>query len=1029
MTALMLYLSASAFAHTTMFTSRPSLSPDGSEIFFSHTGDIYKVSSSGGLALKVVSMGGNESHPKISPDGKYIAFSSDEQGNSNVYIVPVKGGEIKQLTFNDASDVPVSWSPDSKVIYIESNRYNTISTYGVSVDFSSSSYSATPFRLFSHYFNTIANLVQNPVTGEFYFNESSESFRFATRKGYKGDHNPDIKSWNPLSNEYKELTNYRGRDIWPMVDKDGTLYYVSDQENGEANIVRFEDRKDLTSFDESLQYPSISYDGSKIVFIKGYKINILDIKSGEVTVPQIDIANNTIANSISLPLGRAQAFSVSPDGKKLAFSFRGLLFVSDAKGNFVREMPTPKNERVEEVLWGSDSKSIYYTRTNGGWLGIYSIVADSPVERALFTPESSVKSLTASAKRDKIAFINGGKALMLLDLISGKAEQLASHEFWAFQNYRITFSFDDKFITYTAVNLFERDVYLYDIKEKKSVNITNSANFENDPIFSPDGRYLYLLSNRISSSFPRGANTQLYRVSLDRYPAPSERYEFEKLFGAKGAKRDSSVVLPAKNLHRRYESVVTRGEQNYPFIISNVGRTFLFFNSNHEGEWGLYVQEIKEWDMKPAQRVKGLGSVTAHSTGSKELFVTDRESMFRIDPATASAVKVEPKLSFEKSIKDEFHQMFFEVWASLEQNFYDQAFHGVDWRAKRDYYASFLPFVITRDDLRTLINDMLNELNSSHMGFSTFGRDEEVKARYSTAATGLIFSDNSPYVLEKIVAGSRADFVGNPLKVGDELIAVNGVNVDKRANREYYFTFAAVPKELSLRFSREGNYFDINLHTFSGSELRSLLYSEWEDMNRSFVSLSTNDRVAYIHMRDMSPQALERFIIEMNTDAVHKDALILDLRFNNGGNVHREVIDFLNQREHFRWSHRDNPRISHPNVVPANKPLVVLINERSLSDAEVTSNGIKAFSMAKLIGTETYRWIIFTSGARLVDGSSVRLPAWGCYTLDGKNLEFEGVSPDIYIRNTFKDRLESKDPQLDRAIQEILKELLPLRAN
>ncbi|MDZ4059023.1 MAG: hypothetical protein U1D64_03165, partial [Bacteroidales bacterium] len=149
--SLLLFISASSFAQQTMFASRPTLTPDGSEIYFSHGGDIYKVSSSGGLALKVISMGGNESHPKISPDGKYLAFSSNVQGNNNVYIVPVAGGEIKQLTFHDASDVPVSWRGDSKVIYFESNRYNTISTYGLSVDFSSSSYSGTPVRIFSHY--------------------------------------------------------------------------------------------------------------------------------------------------------------------------------------------------------------------------------------------------------------------------------------------------------------------------------------------------------------------------------------------------------------------------------------------------------------------------------------------------------------------------------------------------------------------------------------------------------------------------------------------------------------------------------------------------------------------------------------------------------------------------------------------------------------------------------------------------------------------------------------------------------------
>ena len=1014
----MLLICAATYANGVVFASRPSLSPNGETIYFSYCGDIYSVPTSGGVALKVVTMGGNETSPKISPDGKYLAFSSNDQGNNNVYIVPVAGGEIKQLTFHDASDVPVGWCPQSKNIYFESNRYNTISTYSVSVE------GGTPVRLFSHYFNTIANLTQNPVTGEFYFNESSESYRFATRKGYRGDHNPDIKSWNPSTKEYKELTSYRGKDIWPMVDARGNLYYVSDEKNGEANIVRHSDNKYLTSFKESIQYPSICFDGTKIVFIKGYKINVLDIQTGKTFLPSIELADNRIANKSSIPLGRPQSYSPSPDGKKLAFSFRGLLFVSDIKGSFIKQLPTPQTERVDEVLWSSDSKSLYYTRTNGGWTGIYTQKADLSLgESAVYTPESSIRSLTPSAKSDKIAFLSGGKSLMLLDLPTNKVTELSKHEFWAFQSYGLSFSHDGKYLTYTAVNLFERDVFVYDFVAAKSINITNSANFENDPIFSPDGKNLYLLSNRLNSAFPRGAATQLYKVALDKVAAPFEADEYDKLFGAKGAKRDSSVVLLLENIQRRYLSVVGRGEQNSPFILSRGEKSYLLFNSNHEGDWGCYVQELKEWDQKPPQKLKGVGSVSSFRSTAKELFAMDRESLYKIDPAGAAATKVDLKFTFEKSNMDEYRQMFFEVWASLEQNFYDVKYHGVDWRAKRDYYLTFLPYVNSRDNLRTLLNDMLNELNSSHMGFSSAGKEEETLTRYVTAATGLIFSNEQPYTLERVVAGSRADYSGNPLIGGDRLVAVNGVRVNERVSREFYFTSATLPKEMILKFARAGVEFDVKLHTIGSGDLRSLLYSEWEDWNRAKVTSMSKGKIAYVHMRDMSPESLERFIIEMNTDAVHKEALILDLRFNNGGNVHREVIDFLNQREHYRWSHRDNPKVSHPNVIPANRPLVVLINERSLSDAEVTSNGIKALKMAKLIGTETYRWIIFTSGARLVDGSSVRLPAWGCYTLEGKDLEFEGVAPDIYIRNTFKDRLESKDPQLEKAIEELLKEL------
>ncbi len=176
-------------------------------------------------------------------------------------------------------------------------------------------------------------------------------------------------------------------------------------------------------------------------------------------------------------------------------------------------------------------------------------------------------------------------------------------------------------------------------------------------------------------------------------------------------------------------------------------------------------------------------------------------------------------------------------------------------------------------------------------------------------------------------------------------------------------------------------------------------------------------------MRNMGQGELTKFYIDMNTEAYHRDGLILDLRYNTGGNVHDDVLRFLSQRPYLQWKYREGAFTVQPNFTPAAKPIVMLVNEQSLSDAEMTATGFKELKLGKLIGTETYRWIIFTSGKSLVDGSFYRLPAWGCYTLDGKNIEKEGVKPDIFVETNFKDRVENRDPQLDKAIDEILKDL------
>ncbi|MDX9928833.1 MAG: S41 family peptidase, partial [Bacteroidales bacterium] len=261
------------------------------------------------------------------------------------------------------------------------------------------------------------------------------------------------------------------------------------------------------------------------------------------------------------------------------------------------------------------------------------------------------------------------------------------------------------------------------------------------------------------------------------------------------------------------------------------------------------------------------------------------------------------------------------------------------------------------------------------------------------------------------------------VKNGDVLIAVNGKMVDKTVSRDYYFTFASMPPELALTFDRKGTRIETRLRPVGYSAINSLLYDEWIDFNQKYVDKLSGNKIAYVYIKNMSEGSLNSFLIEMTSEAVDRDALIIDLRYNTGGNIHDDLINFLSQKPYLEWKFRDGKISPQPNFAPAGKPMAVLVNEQSLSDAEMTTAGLKALNLGTVIGTETYRWIIFTSSKSLVDGSSCRLPAWGCYTLDGKNLEFEGVKPDIYVKTGFKEKVTNKDPQLDKAIEVLLKEI------
>jgi C-terminal processing protease CtpA/Prc len=227
--------------------------------------------------------------------------------------------------------------------------------------------------------------------------------------------------------------------------------------------------------------------------------------------------------------------------------------------------------------------------------------------------------------------------------------------------------------------------------------------------------------------------------------------------------------------------------------------------------------------------------------------------------------------------------------------------------------------------------------------------------------------------------------------------------------------------EMRLEFSRKGQPITVSVHP-----MRSLvnnLYDEWIATNQKRVDEKGKGRIAYTCMKNMGTGELESFIIDMTKDFYHKDALILDLRYNTGGNVHDEVLRFLEQRSYMQWKYREGKLSRQGNFTPSDKPIVLLINEQSLSDAEVTSQGFKALKLGTIVGNDTYHWIIFTSGTGLVDGSFVRLPSWGCYTLEGKDLEATGVQPDIKVVNTFEDKINGRDPQLDKAIEEALRQL------
>lgn len=1022
---------------TAYFLSTPCLTPDGQTVIFSFEGDLWTASVKDKQATRLTAMQGYESNPRVSPDGKWIAFTGRQYGNADVFVVPVSGGEVKQITWHSSNDEVTSWSWDSKYIYFNSGRMGQVAGFKVSAD------GGTPVRVFGNYFFQYDhNLVEHPSSGELFFNDTWESSNQVQRKRYKGPFNPDIQSYNLKTKQYKKYTDWEGKDFATTIDKNGNIYFISDEANGEYNLYTIDNgrKKALTRFSSSIKTPVVNANGGKIVFEKDYQLWLYDVKSDKET--KLDIAiirNNILPQEKDFDVkSNITAFDVSPDGKKLAFVSRGEVFVSDIEGKFIKMINRGSAERAREIKWMSDNKTLLFNQTLEGYTNWYTIAADGTgALKQLTGDKMNNRAISFNKKRDKAVYLSGRGEVRVMDLKTLQSKTVAKDEIWGFQYSDPGFSPNDEYVLFTAMRNFEQDIFIHNLKENKTINITNTGVTESDPFWSGDGKYIFFTSQRLKPSYPFGmANAKVYRMPLDKLDEPFRIDKFNELF--KEEKKDTSkkvtaaansdskpITIDLDRIMERLEQVSPSfGAQFLQYVYQKGEKTSVLYTSNHgEGRNALWKTVIEPFEQNKTEKIAGTDlSFNFNVTEvNDKLYVLLNGNINKLNLDANKVDLINIGYTFRRNLSEEFSQMFEEAWAQMEENYYDENFHGLNWKKTKDYYQRFIPYLNNRADLRILLNDMLGELNSSHQGFSSFGSDETITLSNRTMETGIIFEDTDPYKVKYVVKRSAAEKKSIDIRTGDILVKVNDEAADKGKDRNYYFTKPSLDNELELTFDRAGQLITVKIHP--QSSIFTNLYDEWIDNNQKRVDEKGKGRIAYGYMKNMGQSELEQFIIDMTQELNNKDALIFDLRYNTGGNVHDEVLKFLSQKTYLQWKYREGKLSPQSNFAPADKPIILLINEQSLSDAEMTSQGFKALKLGTIIGNGTYRWIIFTSGVGLVDGSFARMPGWGCYSLDGKDLEMNGVQPDIPVINSFDDKLNGRDPQLDRAIEEILKKL------
>jgi tricorn protease len=658
-------------AQEAYFLSDPSLSPDAETVIYAYDGDLWKVASNGGIAVRLSAMDGKESLPRISPDGQWLAFTSSQFGNKDVYVMSLNGGVIKQLTFHDAADDVDSWSWDSETIYFTSSRNNRYSGYQVSKN------GGTPKALFSNYFNTTHNIAAHPKTEEIFFNESWES-RITNRKRYKGAYNPNIKSYNPSTKAYKEYTDYEGKDMWATLDQNGQLYFVSDENTGEYNLFTFNNttKTPLTNFKTSIGRPQASANGKAVVFEKDYQLYLYDVASKTTKKVAIHMPlNNTLNQNQDFKVAdNITNFDVSPDGKKIAFVSRGTLFVSDSKGKFTKPIDTKTGERVLEAKWLKDNITLLFTRTHKGYTNIFSIAAAGGTAEKQHTNElRNNVNIQLDTAQTKAVYISGRDELRLLDLKTFKSDVLVTDEFWALYAPQPRFSPDGTHIAYNAYRNFEHDIFIIRLADKKITNLTQTGVTESEPVWSPDGKYLYFSSNLVKPSYPYGyPDAQIYKMPLDKYDDPYQSEKYTALFKKEEPKTDdkksekkpvkttpikaSEITINTDDIMQRIESISPSfGLQESPFVIGTKEATQVYYLSNHdEGDTKLWKTIITPFEKNKIEKVSDEKMPSFQLAQSKDTyFILAKGNIHSLDVEKNKLEKIDITYTFPKNLAAE----------------------------------------------------------------------------------------------------------------------------------------------------------------------------------------------------------------------------------------------------------------------------------------------------------------------------------------------------------------------------------------
>lgn len=1041
-------------ARDTKMLGQPAVGP--SHIAFVYANDLWVADFQGKNVKQLTTHQGKESDPAFSPDGKWIAFTGQYDGNTDVYVVSSEGGIPRRLTWHPGTDSVRCFTPDGSAVLFNSFRdaanRNRNKLYTVSLE------GGMPQPLNVPY---VDKAVYSPDGSRLAYTPFSEAFR--QWKHYRGGRFSRIWIFRFSDNSIEKIPQPEGRcnDTDPMWIED-KIYFLSDR-NVEFNLFSYDTKtKDVQQLTRYQEFPilSASAGAGTIIYEQAGQLHLFDPSSGQTQKLSIGVAADLLELRPRYIKGERyiRHGEISPSGARAVFEFRGeVVTVPAEKGDFRNLTQTP-GVHEREPVWSPDGKKIAYFSDQAGEYTLH--VLDRDKEETTNYPlkgEGFYDRIEWSPDSEKIAFTDNSWSLYWIDLESGGITKIGQEYLYGAQkSIRGVWAPDSRWIAYTLnTKAYFQKVYLYSLEEDKSYPVTDGLSEVSDAVFDPSGKYLYFFSSTDAgpvkhwfamSSADMEMTRAIYLAVLQKgVVSPLAKESDEEKVGEKeedkGEKKEEekeemAVNIDFDGLNERIVSLPVPRGNYYDLKVADEGQ--VYYLEAPPTSSGPYAPETKlhRFDIKKRKDEVLISGVSGYeiSADHKKLLYVSR-NMWGIVDAGKPAKPGEGKLNVEAIEVQidpavEWKQIFHEAWRINRDYFYDPNMHGVDWDRMRAKYEVFLPHLACRGDLNRLIRWMCSELGVGHHrvgGGDTLARADRVPV-------GLLGADfiveNGRYRFKKVLGGlnwnpelrSPLTEPGVDVTAGEYLLAVEREEIRPPDNLYKYFeNTAGKLMEITVGPDPEGK----NSRTVQVVPIASdfaLRNRDWVEGNLSKVEEATDGRVAYVYVPNTAGLGhiyFKRYFFPQS----HKDAIIIDERFNGGGLVADYYIDILKREYVCMWNMRYGADLKTPSA-SIQGPKVMLINETAGSGGDLLPWMFRKFGLGKLIGTRTWGGLVGTLGFPiLMDGGYVTAPNLAIWTEEGWVVESIGVPPDIEVEQVPGEVIEGHDPQLEKAIQVILEEL------